>query len=439
MFIKKYKEPFAKGEIPSGNWKNVTDPKEKNNLLDFVNTSLEKAMRPADTASLPTAEIAGNISTAADLIALGLLATGAGTPAAFAFKAAAIVASIVEAVTQYKAGKQKDAVVALLGIIPIGKLPFAKKFAGKILGSLATNTVAAEALEFAIKESFGKLNKTEPTDAKSKLEDTFPDEETPEVEDPEVTDDTDTDTDTSEPEETKVDPTKPLENQPIAQEKIEEFQKASEAFVEEFLSTLTLRRQQQVLVGLLDAITGLDEDELPSLVSADRRKTLPEASSDVDSPPETEEIPIDDKKLRKIKVDLRYIKRSLKLLEQRLIAYLGGQSTKRSGESVKQELIGDIKTFQNRLAATYKDVSSLSLMKEEMSLDDKIAVVEKAYDLTVPELQEMSTLFTLPEKIDDIHAKASKIRDILSKVDAFFPETAGFTLVQNQPPRKAHR
>jgi hypothetical protein len=222
-FVKKYEGPLEKGDIPYGKWSEITDKTEREQILSFARDSLvsikgagqppaspgqmasfiksinqvpksyERILQNSEnsdefgltddqkeilkqtfdkTQSSSTAEIAGNISTAADLIALGLLATGVGTPAAFVAKATGVVASIVEAVTQYNAGKQKEAVVALLGIIPITKLPFAKKFAGKILGSLAKSPVAAEALELAIKESIKKLSSSE-EEAKDKLEGEF--------------------------------------------------------------------------------------------------------------------------------------------------------------------------------------------------------------------------------------------------------------------------
>jgi len=140
---------------------------------------------PEDESS--TAEIAGNVALAADLIAIGLLATGAGAPAAFVTKGAGVVASIVEAAAQYNDGNQTQAVLALLGIFPIAKIPFAKKFIGKILASLAKSPVAAEALKLAITQSIKKLSGSE-EEAKNKLEDKFsetekkPQELSPELE-----------------------------------------------------------------------------------------------------------------------------------------------------------------------------------------------------------------------------------------------------------------
>jgi len=57
VFIKKYKEPLVKGGIPSGNWENVTDPKEKEQLLGFVNTSLEKAIQLAKESGSDGTEV----------------------------------------------------------------------------------------------------------------------------------------------------------------------------------------------------------------------------------------------------------------------------------------------------------------------------------------------------------------------------------------------
>jgi hypothetical protein len=170
------------GENPGiTGWDDLSD-EQKNYALQTLKNSarFKKAQSQAQQPAKSTAKIASEISTAADLIALGLMATGAGAPAAFIAKGAGTIASIVEAVAEYKDGIKGQAITALLGIIPIGKLPFAKKFAGKILGSLAKSPVAKEALELAIKTSIKNLSGSK-EEAKGKLENAFGSEETAQV------------------------------------------------------------------------------------------------------------------------------------------------------------------------------------------------------------------------------------------------------------------